>query len=187
MRLSKLRHFAPGYPSLSMLCLMVCSLILASCSPITVNDYAGNKPKIVMEQFFDGPLTAHGVVKDRSGKVIRSFNATIDASWEQGVGTLDEQFIFDDGEQQQRIWQLTKTAEGRYIGTANDVVGEGEINVAGNSVFLDYILRIDYQGEPLDLRIDDRMYLTSDNVMINESTMTKWGFNVGSLLLVIKK
>lgn len=169
------------------LCLGLCLLILAGCSPITVNDYANNKPKIVMEQFFNGPLTAHGVVKDRAGKVIRSFNATIDASWQQGVGTLDEQFVFDDGEQQQRIWQLTKTADGRYIGTANDVVGEGDISVAGNSVFLDYVLRIDYQGEPLDLRIDDRMYLTSNSVMINESTMTKWGFKVGSLLLVIKK
>ena len=169
------------------LCLGLCLLILAGCSPITVNDYANNKPKIVMEQFFNGPLTAHGVVKDRAGKVIRSFNATIDASWQQGVGTLNEQFVFDDGEQQQRIWQLTKTADGRYIGTANDVVGEGDIRVAGNSVFLDYVLRIDYQGEPLDLRIDDRMYLTSNSVMINESTMTKWGFKVGSLLLVIKK
>ena len=169
------------------LCLGFCLFILAGCSPITVNDYANNKPKIVMEQFFNGPLTAHGVVKDRAGKVIRSFNATIDASWQQGVGTLNEQFVFDDGEQQQRIWQLTKTADGRYIGTANDVVGEGDISVAGNSVFLDYVLRIDYQGEPLDLRIDDRMYLTSNSVMINESTMTKWGFKVGSLLLVIKK
>ena len=167
--------------------LALCLLLLASCSPITVDDYADNKPRMVMEDFFSGPLTAHGVVKDRSGKVIRSFNATISASWQQGIGTLDEQFVFDDGEQQQRIWQLTKTSDGRYVGTANDVVGEAMISVAGNSVFLDYVLRIDYKGSPLEIRIDDRMYLTSNEVMINESTMTKWGFEVGSLLLVIKK
>lgn len=182
-----MKSFKPYYSTFRLMCLGLCAVILMGCSPITVEDYANNKPAIVMEHFFNGPLTAHGVVKDRSGKVIRSFNATIEASWQQGVGTLDEHFVFDDGEQQQRIWQLTKTAEGNYIGTANDVVGEGDISVAGNSVFLDYVLRIDYQGEPLDLRIDDRMYLTSETVMINESTMTKWGFKVGSLLLVIKK
>jgi hypothetical protein len=32
--------------------------------------------------------------------VIRYFDASIDASWEDGVGTLDENVVFDDGEEQ---------------------------------------------------------------------------------------
>ena len=61
------------------------------------------------------------------------------------------------------------------------------MKVAGNSVFLDYVLRVPYDGDSIDLRIDDRMYLVSDRVLLNESIMTKWGFEVGSLMLVIEK
>jgi hypothetical protein len=31
------------------------------------------------------------------------------------------------------------------------------------------------------------MYLVSERVLLNESIMTKWGFEVGSLMLVIEK
>jgi hypothetical protein len=61
------------------------------------------------------------------------------------------------------------------------------LEVAGNSVFLDYVLRVPYNGDSIDLRIDDRMYLVSERVLLNESIMTKWGFEVGSIMLVIEK
>jgi hypothetical protein len=61
------------------------------------------------------------------------------------------------------------------------------LEVAGNSVFLDYVLRVPYNGDSIDLRIDDRMYLVSERVLLNESIMTKWGLEVGSLMLVIEK
>lgn len=161
--------------------------LLSACGSIQVEDYQANTPLLIPEQFFNGPLTAHGVVKNRSGKVIRRFNADIDAHWRNGVGTLNERFIFDDGEHQQRIWTLAPNGSNQFIGTAGDVIGPGNIRIAGNSMFLDYVLRIAYGDGSLDLHIDDRMYLVSDNVMINESVMTKWGFKVGSLLLVIQK
>ncbi|MDJ0778710.1 MAG: DUF3833 domain-containing protein [Gammaproteobacteria bacterium] len=162
-------------------------LVLASCSSVSIEDYADNRPTLTLEKFFDGKLVAHGIVKNRSGKVIRYFNADIDASWENGVGTLDEVFVFDDGERQTRVWKLTPNGDGSYIGTAGDVIGEGSLRVAGNSMFLDYVLRIPYEGDTIDLRIDDRMYLVSDRVLLNESVMTKWGFEVGEILLVIEK
>ena len=164
-----------------------CCLVLAGCTSVAVEDYATNKPQIVAEQFFNGKLLAHGIVKDRDGRVIRYFSARIDASWRDGIGTLDESFVFDDGEQQKRVWTLKPSADNQYIATAGDVIGEGKMTVAGNSVFLDYVLRVPYDGDSIDLRIDDRMYLVSDRVLLNESIMTKWGFEVGSLMLVIEK
>jgi len=159
----------------------------AGCSSVKVDDYAGNSPALDPETFFDGPLSAHGVIKDRSGKVIRYFNVDITAYWRNGVGTLEEDFVFDDGEKDRRVWTLTPAGPGRYIGTAGDVVGEGAISVAGNSMFLDYVLRIPYGESTLDLRIDDRMYLVSPDVLINESSMTKFGIHVGDILLVIRR
>ena len=161
--------------------------LLQSCSSVPVTEYADNSPTMVVEDFFNGSLTAHGIVKDRSGKVTRYFSASIKADWVDGVGTLDEVFKFDDGEEQTRIWKLTRDEFGGYVGTANDVVGSSALEVSGNSLFLDYVLRIPYDDGTLDLHIDDRMYLVSDRVLINESVMTKWGVKVGQITLVIEK
>ncbi|MFO7552411.1 MAG: DUF3833 domain-containing protein [Haliea sp.] len=167
--------------------LLVLTFGLAGCSPVTVQEYADNRPRLVPEEFFQGQLSAHGVIKNRGGKVIRYFNADIKAWWEDGIGTLEEDFVFDDGEPERRVWTLTPQDDGSYIGTAGDVVGDGRITLAGNSMFLDYVLRIPYNDGTLDLRIDDRMYLVNPTMLINESTMTKFGIRVGEILLVIEK
>ncbi len=166
---------------------LTAALAVTACASVTVDEYAGKRPALVPETFFDGYLTAHGIVKDRQGKVLRSFTADIKAYWRNGTGTLEEDFLFDDGERDRRVWTLEPTGGGRYVGTAGDVVGQGQLEVAGNSMFLDYILRIPYGDGTLDLRIDDRMYLVSPDVLINESRMTKFGFQVGEILLVIQR
>ena len=162
-------------------------LVAAGCSSVQVGDYAENTPLLDPEAFFDGQLSAHGVIKDRSGEVIRYFNVDIKAYWKDGIGTLEEDFVFDDGELDRRVWTLTPAGENRYIGTAGDVVGQGQVSIAGNSMFLDYVLRIPYGDGTLDLHIDDRMYLVSPDVLINESKMIKLGFEVGEILLVIQR
>ena len=158
---------------------------LAACSSGQVSDYSKLQPRLEVEQFFQGRLTAHGVVKDRGGRVIRTFNADIDASWSEGVGTLTEEFVFDDGETQRRIWTLRRDGKDQYTGTAGDVVGEGRLQQAGNSVFLDYVLQVPYGDGSVDVRVDDRMYLVAPDVLINESRMSKFGWRVGNLILVI--
>ncbi len=162
-----------------------CMLLLIGCGSVEVNDYASNEPEFIPERFFSGPLTAHGVIMNRGGEVTRYFNATIDASWKDGVGTLDEDFIFNDGETQKRIWTLTPDGEGGYIGTAGDVIGGGTLSFSGNAIFLDYVLRVPYGDGTIDLRVDDRMYLVKPDVVINESRLSKWGLSVGKILLTI--
>jgi hypothetical protein len=161
--------------------------VISACSSVTIDEYADNKPLLVPEKFFDGQLSAHGIVKDRGGHLIRYFSAKIKADWVDGIGTLDESFVFDDGEQQTRVWKLKPQPDGSYVATAGDVIGEGKMKAAGNSLFLDYVLRIPYGDGTIDLRIDDRMYLVSERVLLNESVMTKWGFKVGQITLVIEK
>lgn len=166
---------------------LLCLGFISACASISVEDYATNQPSMDVREFFNGNLSAHGIVKNRSGKVIRYFNASIIASWNDGVGKLDETFYFDDGEEQKRIWILQPDASGNLSGTANDVIGSSKMNVSGNSLFMQYTLRIPYDDDTLDLQIDDRMYRVSDRVVINESTMRKWGFEVGQIILVIEK
>lgn len=169
--------------------LFILSLLagLGACSSPDVKQYASNLPALEPEQFFNGKLSAHGVLKNRSGEVTRYFTASIDASWDQGVGTLVERFEFNDGEIQFRTWTLAPNATGQFVATAGDVVGEGRAQVSGNTMKLDYILQIDYRGRPLKLAVEDWMWLVDDHTIINQSTLRKWGIRVGSIQLVIIK
>ena len=165
--------------------LALLAALFTGCGSVSVQDYREMEPRFIPEEFFTGRLTAHGVVMNRSGRVTRHFNAEILATWEGGVGTLEEDFIFDDGEKQRRVWTLTPDGDGGYIGRAGDVVGDGELTFAGNAVFLDYVLRVPYGDDTIDVRVDDRMYLVSPNVLVNESRLSKFGFGVGRILLTI--
>ncbi len=173
-------------PTRNLICLLFTLFALSACSSgPTLEDYQAFEPVFVPETFFDGQLTAHGVVKNRSGDVIRTFNADIKAWWEDGVGTLDEDFVFNDGEQQKRIWTLTPNGDGSYRATAGDVIGEGVGRTNGNAFNLQYVLQIAYKDGTLDLNVDDWMWLVSENVIINHSVMRKFGFRVGEIELTI--
>lgn len=168
-------------------CLLIAFSLLAStsCSQQQLSQYRDRQPAFDPQEFFTGQLTAHGVLKNRGGDVTRTFHATIEATWLDGVGTLAERFVFDDGEVQYRTWILRAQADGSYTATAGDVVGTGMAAVAGNAMNLNYVLRISYKGKPLDLTVDDWMYRTDANTVINESVLSKWGIRVGSIQLAI--
>lgn len=164
-----------------------CLFLNMACSHPSLNLYQNRQPAFIAETFFQGHLTAHGVLKNRGGEVTRTFYATIDASWKEDVGTLKERFVFDDGEVQYRTWTLTARGDRSYTATAGDVVGEGVAATAGNAMHLNYVLRVPYKGKKLDLSVDDWMYRVDENTVINESTLSKWGLRVGSIQLAIVK
>ena len=162
-------------------------LTLTSCATISVGDYNKNTPKFFPQEFFNGTLHAQGVVKNRSGKVTRYFTATINAYWKDGVGTLDEKFIFNDGEIQNRTWTLKPTTEGSFSAIAGDVIGTGTGKFAGNAVNLNYVLAVKYNDSTLNLTVNDWMWLVDSKTVLNESTLTKFGFKVGSIQLAMVK
>ena len=166
---------------------LLCLLLLTACSTSDVSLYAKNEPKFDLQRFFSGPLTAHGILKNRSGEVTRYFNATLEGRWKAGVGILVEKFVFDDGEIQHRTWIMTPNDQGEYSATANDVVGSGEIKMSGNALFMNYVLQVPYDGDVIEVNVDDRMYMVKDGVVINESIMKKFGVEVGYLSIVIEK
>ena len=174
-------------PSRTGMFICLATLLLGGCGTASIEDYQDRSPAFMPEDFFNGALTAHGVVKDYSGSAIRHFNADITGCWSEGTGTLNEFFTFDDGEQQTHIWTLTPSGDRTYIGTAGDVVGDGSARWEGNAMFLDYTLRIALEDSSIDVHIDDRMYRISENVVVNESRMRKWGFGVGEILLTLIK
>lgn len=150
----------------------------------SVQQYAENTPVFDVHEYFSGELSAHGVVKNRAGDVIRTFNAELNGSMDGDELLLKERFVFDDGEIQFRDWRIDKDTKSA---TAGDVIGPATLSQAGNALFIRYTLAIPYNDDIIHVNVDDRMYRVSDAVVINQSVLTKWGFEVGEVLLSITK
>ncbi len=120
----------------------------------------------------------------RDGEVKKRFYVDIDATHEgDDVIILDEKFSWADGSKSQRIWRLTEKSNGRWIGTADDVVGEATGDVVGNTLHWDYVLNLPVEDKTYKVNFDDWMYLINDDVMLNRSVMTKFGVELGSVTL----
>lgn len=162
-------------------------LLTTSCTSVKIEDYADTTPALDLKTFFQGKLKVYGMLQDFSGTVTRRFTADIDASWQGNKGVLDEVFYFDDGERQTRIWQLTDHGDGRYSGTAGDVIGEAYGIARGFAFRWQYELAIPYQGDTLNVKLDDWLYLISDDRLINRTSLYKFGIEVGQLTLIIEQ
>ena len=164
------------------------AIALAGCaSAPTPADYAAEQPVLSLERYFNGPLTAHGLFTDRAGKVKRRFIVKLVGRWQGGVGTLEEDFSYSDGKTERRVWTITALGDGRYRGTAADVVGEAVGEARGNALRWSYTLRLPVDGTTYDVQLDDWMYLMDDKVMLNKARMSKFGFHLGDVTLSFHK
>ena len=164
---------------------------LSACAGPQVADYAAEKPVLDLRQYFNGTIDAYGLFTDRSGRVVKRFTVVMTCSWQgppgQEVGVLDEEFSYSDGSRQRRIWTLTRQPDGRYSGTAADVVGQASGEEKGNAFRWGYTMQLPVDGRVFDVQFDDWMYLMNDKVMINKAVMSKFGFQLGEVTLSFVK
>ena len=167
------------------------TLTLGCASAPTPADYAAEKPVLALEQYFNGNLVAHGIFTDRSGKVVRRFTVLMKCSWTGDDGVLDEDFSYSDGKKERRVWRLKKLRgpgnEGRYTGTADDVVGTAQGQASGNAFQWAYTLRLPVDGSVYEVQFDDWMFLMDERVMLNKAVMSKFGFKLGEVTLAFTK
>lgn len=160
---------------------------LGGCASHGIENYAAEKPTLDLQQYFNGTLDAWGVFTDRSGQVVKRFTVVMDCRWTGNEGVLDEDFTYSDGTKQRRIWRLTKLADGRYTGRADDVVGQAEGQTRGNAFRWNYTLSLPVDGKVYEVQFDDWMFLMSDRVMLNRATMSKFGVRLGEVTLSFSK
>ena len=125
-------------------------ITLSGCGTQKIADYANEKPALDLRSYFNGTLDAYGVFTDRSGKVVKRFTVVMNCTWQGDNGVLDEDFSYSDGTQQKRVWRLTRLADGRYTGRADDVVGEALGESRGNAFHWTYTLSLPVDGKPSD-------------------------------------
>ncbi|MFK7965106.1 MAG: DUF3833 domain-containing protein [Burkholderiaceae bacterium] len=178
---------APLRLLLRALALLSFSALIAACAGVKPQAYEQAKPTLDLEAYFDGPLKAWGMFEDRKGQVVRRFTVDIVGTWRNGVGTLEEDFVYDDGETERRVWTIAKGVDGRYTGTADDVIGEANGQASGNALNWTYTLALPVGDSVYNVKLDDWMYLIDDRVMINRATMSYFGFRVGEVTITFYK
>jgi hypothetical protein len=163
------------------------ALLLGGCASQTIEQYRSEKPVLDLKDYFNGTLDAYGVFTDRSGAVVKRFTVVMRCSWQGNEGVLDEDFTYSDGTTQKRIWRLTQLADGKYTGTAGDVIGTAQGQARGNAFYWTYTLSLPVDGSVYEVQFDDWMYLMTDKVMLNKATMRKFGVTLGEVTLSFTK
>ena len=160
---------------------------LAGCAGPQISDHVGQKPALDLRTYLNGTLDAYGVFTDRSGQVVKRFTVVMRCTWDGDNGVLDEDFAYSDGTTGKRIWRMKHLGDGRYSGTADDVVGEALGETRGNAFRWGYTLALPVDGQVWNVAFDDWMYLMDERVMLNKAVMSKFGVRLGEVTLSFVK
>ena len=175
---------------LNLILLLILSLFITSCSlnnTMKPEDFKDKQPRLIIENYLSGNVKAWGVLQNRSGKVTRQFTATLNGKWDGKELILDEKFNWDDGEVQDRQWQINKIDDHHYEGTAGDVVGVAKGFSYGPAFKFEYVLLVPFKGREIKITFDDWIFMQDEKVAINRAKMTKFGFKVAELTVVFVK
>ena len=130
------------------------------------------------EDYFRGKTVAYGKFSAING-VKRTFRVDLNGIWNGKTLKLIEDFKYDDGVKERKIWYFTKTGPGRYIGRRDDVKGVAKVRVRGNTARYGYKLYLDAASKSNLVRFRDKMVLKSDGTVVNTATVFKLLVPVG--------
>jgi len=160
--------------------------LVSACSGPKVADYAKEVPPLDIREYFNGNVHAQGLVLDRSGRVTRRFTVEMNCRWEGERGTLQEHFLYNDGERQERTWVLVHQPDGSFRGTAGDVVGEANAAQAGSAFRMNYTLAVVVKGKTWNLDFDDWMFRIDDRAVMNRAVFGKFGIRLGEVVVAFQ-
>jgi hypothetical protein len=126
-------------------------------------------------------------VLDWRGRVVNRFDVDMVGKWEGETGTLTEHFVYYDGKKQERVWTIKKLPDGKYIGTAADILGKADGKQNGSAVRWSYSMDLPVGDATYRIKFDDWMWQMNDGVLINRSYLKKFGITVAELSLFMQK
>lgn len=169
-----------------LVCCLVCILSVLGCST-DIDEYSGQEPGFNLFEYFEGDTQAWGMVQDYSEKQTRRFSVSLKGTIEGDVLTLDEDFVFADGEESNRVWIITRLSDGTYSGTADDIVGTAFGEEVGNALQWQYDFELEVDGKTINVSFDDWLYRQDEKRAFNLTKIKKFGIEVGTITLFFEK
>ena len=166
---------------------VVCLLLTGACTTMKINDFKNTVPIFVIEDYFQGRTQAWGLFEDRFGIVRRQFVVDITGTWDGKTLILNEDFVYNDGEKENRVWVIRKQADGSYIGNTDNAVGDAVGYLNGNAFNWKYDFNLKVGDGSWKVHFDDWMFLQPNGVLLNIATVSRWGLKVGTVFLSFQK
>jgi hypothetical protein len=179
----------PGQLVLALVLLSVLSSGISACARSGINTLADRTPQLDLPAFFVGQTIALGIFEDRFGNLRRQFRVVLEGTVDGDGLTLDETFLYDDGEQDFRKWVIRRTGQGNdgeilYEGSAEDITGVAKGAVSGNALNWQYDVVLSMGGRDVEVHFDDWIYQQHEDVAINRAYVSKFGIEIGSVTIV---
>ncbi|CAM2920277.1 DUF3833 domain-containing protein [Vibrio neptunius] len=160
--------------------------LLTGCST-DISEYKGSTPAFNLFEYFEGEVTAWGMVQDYTNKQQRRFKVDIVGSIDGDTLTLVEDFEFDDGELDQRIWKIKRLSDNTYEGEAGDILGVARGKEEGNALHWVYDFELVVDGSTITVAFDDWLFRQDETHVFNITSIRKFGIEVGKITLFFQK
>ncbi len=144
-------------------------------------------PRFRIEDYFSGRTQAWGIFQDRFGKPRRQFQVDIEGIPYDDRFELIEDFLYDDGQTERRVWTITKKGENGYEGCADDVLGTACGIVNGNTLNWRYKFMLSISGRKWKVEFDDWFFQLSDDILLNRARVNKLGIRLGEATIVFSR
>ena len=169
--------------------IILCALVaLSACGRPSLTDPTLSDRQLNLEEFFDGRLIAYGQFQDVFGEVRRRFEVDIQGSWDGQTLRLVEDFRYDDGSTEQRIWTLQQTGPGAWQGTAPGVIGVATGQEVGDTFNWQYTIDLPLPGrDAMRVSFDDWMWMLSDTRVLNRAYMSRLGVPIGEVIITFER
>ncbi|MDW6092409.1 DUF3833 domain-containing protein [Vibrio rhizosphaerae] len=165
---------------------LVMLILITGCSA-DLKEYQASQPTFDLFGYFQGETHAWGMVQDYSGKQTRRFKVHIKGTVTGNTLTLAEDFVFHDGEKNQRIWTITRSADGHYQGRADDIIGVATGQEVGNALQWQYDFLLKTDDSEITVSFDDWLFRQDEKRLFNVTSIRKFGLEVGRITLFFEK
>lgn len=162
--------------------------LLAACTGKPgLDDPPLSQQEFDLERFFAGKTLAYGQFQDIFGTVRRRFEVEIQGKWDGERLRLVEDFVYEDGTTEQRIWTLRKTGEQSWEGTAPGVIGTASGLEDGDRFNWQYEIDLPVPDGTLRVTFDDWMWQLSETRVLNRAYMKRFGVDIGEVIITFEK
>ena len=166
---------------------LLLSLLLMGCSTLNPDTYRVQQPTFDLFEFFDGQVTAYGIVQNRAGQVIQRFEVDIRGTVQDNVLTLDEDFVYTLGEgPANRVWSIERQGD-VFSGSATDVPGPALGEPYGNAFRFRYTMDLPVGDTQYAVNFDDWFYAMDDQRIFNRSEIKKFGLTFAEVTIFMQR
>lgn len=162
--------------------------LVLGCASMDVDSYRDQSPALVLEEFFDGPVKAWGIVQNRKGTVVQRMKVDIDGSFADDELVLNETFEYSLGEgAETRVWKIKRLGNGMYSGSANDIDSEAVGQSFGNAFNWKYQMDLPVGERTYRVQFNDWFWAFDENTIMNKAYIKKFGLVFAEVTLFMQR